>query len=335
MVFASKSRLAVAIGAVCLGVSACGGATTPDLPPGSGASARTSAATTTALSSTNACVNIRPFYWEIGDKTERIAGASVNAASGATYDANSLMAIASATKWLYGAYVAERRGGALTAQDIQFLTFRSGYTNFGVLGCNANDTVASCVARGSNGVLTPATTDKFFYDGGHMQKHASLPSPGVDLGAMENSTLATELRRLLGTEISVSFSQPQLAGGARTTARDYAIFLRKLLNKELKMAGLLGSNAVCTNPVTCNTALSTPIKSGLNWHYSIGHWVEDDATRGDSAFSSAGAFGFYPWVDAGKSYYGIVARVDAAGGGEASATCGALIRKAWMSGVAR
>jgi len=28
--------------------------------------------------------------------------------------------------------------------------------------------------------------------------------------------------------------------------------------------------------------------------YAIGYWVEDDATYGDGAFSSAGSFGFYP-----------------------------------------
>ena len=37
--------------------------------------------------------------------------------------------------------------------------------------------------------------------------------------------------------------------------------------------------------------------------------MEDDpAVHGDGAFSSPGAFGFYPWIDSSKSYYGIISR---------------------------
>lgn len=305
--------------------------TAPSTNPGPSLAARTAAATATAQ--THALCNaVRPFYWEIGDKAQRLAGASVNALGGqVSYDSTTAMPIASASKWLYGAYVAERRAGSVTAQDIQFLNFRSGYTSFPPNGCDAKDTVASCVARDNNGVLTPANVDKFFYGGGHMEKHASLPAPGMGLGAMTNDTLAAELRRLLGTDINFSYTQPQPAGGVRTTPRDYAVFLRKLLNNQLKLAALLGSNPVCTNPTTCATAVSTPIPTNLSWHYSLGHWVEDDPT-GDGAFSSAGAFGFYPWVDAGKTYYGVVARVDANSAGYDSALCGGMIRKAWMTG---
>jgi hypothetical protein len=244
------------------------------------------------------------------------------------------MNIASASKWLYGAYVAEQRGGALTAEDIEFLNFRSGYVSLPALtGCQQNDTIASCVARDSNGVQTPSEVGRFHYDGGHMQKHASLPAPGMGLGAMNNTTLAAELRRVLGTDISLSYTQPQPAGGVRTSAKDYAVFLRKLLNKQLKMGSLLGAYPVCTNPQTCSTATYTPIPTE-SWHYSIGHWVEDDPTRGDGAFSSAGAFGFYPWIDASRSYYGVLARTSVAGAGNESAACGAAIRRAWMSGSA-
>jgi hypothetical protein len=299
------------------------------------AAARIAAATATAQSSSNACAPIRPFYWEIGDKTQRLAGGSVNAAgNGTVYEAGTVMNIASASKWLYGAYVAEQRGGALTTEDIEFLNFRSGYVSLPALtGCQQSDTIASCVARGSNGVQTPAEVGRFHYDGGHMQKHASLPAPGMALGAMNNTALATELRRVLGTDIALSFSQPQPAGGVRTSAKDYALFLRKLLGRQLKMGSLLGAYPVCTNPQTCPTATYTPIATE-SWHYSIGHWVEDDPARGDGAFSSAGAFGFYPWIDASRSFYGVVARAALFGSGNESAACGAAIRRAWISGIA-
>lgn len=328
------SALAVAALAGCGG---SGGGTPAPAPAPSGPdlAQRTQAASTTAQSSSNACAGIQPFYWEIGDRTQRLAGASVNApGAGITWNADSQMSIASASKWLYGAYVAERRNGALTAEDIRYLNFRSGYTNFGFSGCDTGDTVASCVARDDNGVLNNAHVDRFYYNGGHMQVHANLPAPGMALGALDNATLATEMRRVLGNEIQLSYTQPQLAGGVRATPNQYAVYLRKLLNNQLRMSALLGSQPVCTNPTTCATAVYTPVPTSLSWHYSIGHWVEDDPVTGDGAFSSPGAFGFYPWIDSGKTYYGIVARVVVAGYQE-SAACGALIRRAWATGVAQ
>ncbi len=321
-------------------VAGCGGGgdtqPAPAPAPAPSDAVRTSAANATAQSSSGPCADIQPFYWEIGNQTSALAKGSVNKVGNPiTYTADSMVAIASASKWLYGAYVAERRGGVLTAQDIQFLNFRSGYTNFS--SCDPNDTVASCVTRGSNGVQSPFNVDKFLYDGGHMQKHASLNSPDMGLGQLDNAALAQEVRRVLGNDIELSYLQPQLAGGVRSSAKDYAVFLRKQLSGQLKIAALLGSNPVCTNPLTCASARGTPIPSDKSWSYSVGHWVENDPATGDGAFSSAGAFGFYPWIDATKTYYGLVARFDAlaSGSGYESAVCGARIRKAWVTGVAQ
>ncbi|OYT92919.1 MAG: hypothetical protein CFE43_06495 [Burkholderiales bacterium PBB3] len=295
---------------------------------------RAQAAGATATSSTNACAAIAPFYWEVGDKSRLLGSGSVNKAGSATsYTATSLMAVASASKWLYGSYVVERRNGQLTPEDVRFLTFSSGYTQMPVAGCARADTVASCAERDNNGVPDPATVDKFYYNGGHMQKHASLAT-GMNLGALDNAALAAEMTRVLGADVALAYSQPQLAGGVFTNAKNYAVLLRKLLGRQLQMSDLLGSHAVCTNPSTCPSAVYSPF--GGSFHYSLGHWVEDDPVTGDGAFSSAGLFGFYPWINASKTYYGIVSRFDAsgAGAGAASVACGARVRKAWMTGVA-
>ena len=72
--------------------------TAPPAFSGPSLATRTAAATTTAQNNA-ACTAIRPFYWEIGDKTQGLAGASVNApGSAVSYDAASVMAIASASK---------------------------------------------------------------------------------------------------------------------------------------------------------------------------------------------------------------------------------------------
>jgi hypothetical protein len=317
---------------------ACGGGG-GDSPPADPAPAgptdtqRSAAATTTAQSATNLCAAIVPFYWEIGDRNAPIASGSVNAAGGGSsvYTSSTLMPIASASKWLYAGYVVQKRQGALSASDIKFLNFRSGYTNFSI--CLQGQTVDGCLAYQSNGVHSDATDGQFDYGGGHMQKHASLDG----LGAFDNAALAAEVRAQIGTDIVLAYSQPQPAGGGVSSADDYARYLRKLLAGSLLMSAALGTHPVCTNPTTCpaGQAISTPVPLNEAWHYAIGHWVEDDPVVGDGAFSSPGAFGFYPWVDASKRWYGVLARRDSAGGGVDSVDCGRLIRKAWVTGTAQ
>ncbi len=95
---------------LALGLAACGGGgassgpKAPTLDPATptlDTAQRTLAATSTA-SRHSACSAIRPFYWEIGDSAGPMAGTSVNTTGSATsYDASTVMNIASASKWLY------------------------------------------------------------------------------------------------------------------------------------------------------------------------------------------------------------------------------------------
>jgi hypothetical protein len=252
-------------------------------------------------------------------------------------NADTKMAIASASKLIYGAYVAEKRAGVLTADDVTFLHFTSGYTVFD--HCLKDQTVAECQSYQSrrihNGGYVEEYEGLFFYNGGHMQKHAVL----FGLGPDHDAELAAEINSVLGT--AIEYNQPQLPGGVRTSSAEFGRFLQRVVGGKLKIRPLLGHDAVCTNPVTCPTAVFTPVPLDESWHYSIGHWVEDDPNVGDGAFSSPGAFGFYPWVDASKRWWGVLGREsfeglgDGEGQGVSSAFCGREIRAAWLSGQAR
>jgi hypothetical protein len=323
-------------------LSACGGggdsgtptpapAPAPTPAPALTTAQRSAAATTTANGNA-ACAAVAPFYWELGDRSASLASGAVNVAGNSTtYAANTPMSIASASKWIYGAYVVQKRNAQLSDSDIKFLNFRSGYTDFSM--CLQGQSIDACVAYQNNGVHSARTDGFFYYGGGHMENHASQ---AMGLGALLNAGLASEVQSQLGSDVALVYSQPQPAGGVATTPANYALFLRKMLGGQLLMGALLGSHAVCTNPATCAQALSTPVPSTESWHYSIGHWVEDDPVVGDGAFSSAGAFGFYPWIDASKTWYGVLARQVAPNGeGYDSAQCGRLIRKAWVTGVAQ
>lgn len=281
-----------------------------------------------------ACRRVSPFYWEIGTDEGRQAGASVgNRAPQADTDMN----IASASKWIFGAYLVQLRGGKLTPQDIQALTMQTGYTHFRYGSCvkwlpsrKIGETVASCLAHGGNDQFSPAELGRFYYGGGHYQHYAS---ESLHLGALNNTGLQQEISNQLGPELHLRYDSPQLAAGVASSADGYARFLQKLLRGQLALAAQLGRYAVCTNPATCSQADNTPIPANESWHYSLGHWVEDDPNSGDGAFSSPGAFGFYPWIDAQKQFYGILARHElSAQAAYHSVLCGRSIRRAWRSG---
>ncbi|HVY22940.1 MAG TPA: hypothetical protein VG962_06260 [Steroidobacteraceae bacterium] len=296
---------------------------------------RASAAAQTALHSSE-CKRINPFYWEIGDRNRTLASGSVG---GDKYRADTTMPIASASKWLWGAYVVQKEKGKLNSNDIAYLNMTSGYTRFRYLSCawlvknNPGTTVADCFnARNLGGHNSDRNDDAighFYYDGGHFQKEAI----DLGLGNMNNVSLQHAMQQQLGTDVQFSFDSPQLAGGAATSAKNYALFLRKILGNRLLMHDALGTHAVCTNPATCSDAMYAPVPSKESWHYSLGHWVEDDPVKGDGAFSSPGAFGFYPWIDHSKTYYGIVARKASVAAAVDSAECGREIRRAWMNGM--
>lgn len=324
-----RARSAVALLLTLAVLAGCGGSPTEAGGPTLDVAKRRAAATTTAQGNA-LCVGIRPFYWEIGDRVSALASGSVARPGSPSVSSNDVMSIASASKWLYSTYYLQRTQGALTPTDIEFLTFRSGYSS--LFTCLGATTVGECLTldngHGStNGAYNPTSAGKFDYNGGHMQRHASE----VGLGALDEAGLAAELKSQLGADVELAFGQPQPAGGALMSADAYAKVLRKILAGTLLMNSALGTHAVCTDPASCSQAVSTPSPKGEQWHYSLGHWVEDDPVVGDGAFSSTGAFGFYPWIDRSKTYYGVIARLDLLGAVD-SVACGRLIRKAWITG---
>jgi hypothetical protein len=294
---------------------------------------RAQAATATATTAAE-CVGLPNFYWEIGDHDGMIASGTYGSPAPTP---NTLMNVYSASKWVYAAYVYQRRNGVLTTDDLRSLRMLDGYTQ--TSPCLFQSNVGGCYNQMDT--QDPAAIGKFYYASGHFQKHAA-----VDLGlsSKTRAQLATEVHAYLGNDWTFTYARPDLAGGGNSSATEYAKFLRKMLNGTLLLSGsALGSHAVCTytgptDPATgrvhCETALGTPTSEATS--YSIGHRVENDpvwlASGGDAAYSSPGVAGFYPWIDATRTYYGVLARSDLrATSGSASVACGRLIRKAWLT----
>jgi hypothetical protein len=305
------------------------------LRPASAADAAAAAAARVAEEAVE-CRVVRPFYWEIGDVDGRRASGSVGHPAPT---ADSPMAIASASKWIFGAYVVQRRGGAaaLGAADLAALTMTSGF--HGLRGTcwppvGPRETVAGCFHADGNDAYDSLSVGRFFYNGSHFQKLAAVD---LALGKLDSQGLAAEIARVLGSEFGFTYVVPQLAGGAFTDARHYALFLRAIMAHRLVIGTALGTHRICANASApdCAQAISSPFPNAEHWSYSLGHWVEDDPVVGDGAFSSAGAFGFYPWIDASQRWYGVLARhaMHATAYYE-SVLCGREIRAAWLKAQA-
>jgi hypothetical protein len=310
-----------------------------------------------AIAANPACQNIKPFYWEIGDRRDRVLSGSV----GTGYMRTTEMEIASASKWLYSAYYVQKTAGALEPDGVPFLNFTSGYAS--ISGACLGRTVQGCNRYMMN--AAPGTTDtpgadrlavdRFDYNAGHLEAHAERYG---GLGADTASTLGKDILSQLGPELHLSYDNPLLAGGGRMSSEQYALFLQKILRGDLKIGDLLGSHAVCTLSSDyaalfneqCDAVFSPwwPAASGKladtsdaslvqNVHYSLGHWVE-----ADGAFSSPGLFGFYPWITGDKQWYGLIGRrqlfkvfdeahPDTSAYAQ-SVRCGQAIRAAWLEG---
>jgi CubicO group peptidase (beta-lactamase class C family) len=325
--------LVLATAVTALGGCGGGGSSQSSVAPPPPSDAASVAATATATNNP-LCKALGAYYWEIGDVNGRLASGSIGGVSATT-----VFNIASASKWIYGAYVVQKRGGVNGLNgtgDVPFLNFTSGFANMGnvATALTCFGTVDTCLLANHGDVLLPTKVSSFDYDSGHMQQHAAVNG----LGGMDDGALSAAVSAELG--VTVNYSLPLLAGGVESSATGYAAFLRKILDGSLLMHDALGAHTTCTNPnqAGCNASYS-PIDESSNesWHYSMGHWVEDDpSVNGDGAFSSAGAFGFYPWIDATKTHYGVIAREDASLGtqhGYESAKCGRLIRHAYATGT--
>src|SRR5262249_5719567 len=153
---------------------------------------------------------VQPFYWEIGDGNARLASGSVGSGAPAATDP---IAIEAASQWVYGAYVVERNAGVLAPADILSLTLRSGFTGMAAMSCALAATVDTCLQIGTNGVQDPAAIGLFFYNFGHMQRHAR----DIGLGSFNGTALTAEVQGRIG-DFGFVYASPVPAGGISASA---------------------------------------------------------------------------------------------------------------------
>jgi hypothetical protein len=307
------------------------------------------AAAAAAAANGQDCSSITPFYWEIGTATSGntpLASGSVNGLTG-TVTRSTVFNIASASKWIFGAYVFEREGGVPSNSTIKDgLRMETGYIHYNQTLCTLSQSVSGCFSVAhipyANYGHDSSADGSFYYSGGNDQYLAATASL-LNIGGDSKTQLTTEVNNYLNLGPSTSYQYPSIPGGMQSSAADYAAFLQKLMIAHSAggyvLADYLGADAVPTQPCAvsgCNPAGTVAM------HYSYNHWVEDNTAGGtmsdgtvlgpgDGAFSSIGAYGFYPWISADKQYYGILSRRGATSLAVGqSVKCGQEIRAAFL-----
>ncbi len=351
----THTQLSLAGMAALLTLAACGGGggaggadpVTPSSPPQASSPAPTQekamAAARNAAKTDPHCsvATLGDFYWEIGSASGSTPIVA-NAEGAGTVTADSHFNIASASKFLFGAFVLESKGIDAVRNDPALrdgLRFVSGYTGMNDDACVGKTTIGACFSAGmggNTGAPNPATVGQFDYDSGHDQKLAALD---LGMGATTAAQLSQAYQSRLGLrpDFTMAGLDPLMAGGMMGSASDYAPFLQSIMTGKLVIGAHLGENAVCTLPSACpgKVVYSPIVLLREPWTYSYNHWVESEHGNGTvDAYSSPGKWGFYPWISADRKYYGIVSRHDVNPGAyAASVLCGRQIRKAFLGAL--
>lgn len=309
------------------------------------------------------------FYWEIGTGDGDFRGGQKLDRFGRSVSRHTQGPVASASKWIYATYAVQRAAGAIDPKlDVPMLNFSSGYDQLKT--CRAALTVEQC-GHSRRVAFNSASIGRFSYSPAHMQKQAAVDhfrSLGISeltaatLGPVIAATLGVQPdtrvpnpdrgRLRLNIPIGLAYTGPVLGSDASVDPGTYATMLQNILSGALQMRSHLGSNSVCASdafdsrgmylcssdggrtstvdysPSIPNELVFLSTGKAVPWRYSLGHWIENDGT-----FSSIGAYGFYPWIDKDKRWYGILAQYTTNNvlSYQSSLKCGRAIRNAWLN----
>jgi CubicO group peptidase (beta-lactamase class C family) len=198
----------------------------------------------------------------------------------------------------------------------QLLAFTAGYEGEALdAGCVRDEdiTLDACARQMADQYFTYTPGTTFHYAPGHMHLAALMAERATD--KKWNAIFREEIGDPLEMSAAARYDNednPDPAGGARASGSDYAAFMLALARGELltpaSQAALLSDQSgvarIAHSPVSAY---------GWTWRYGLGCWKECYEERWGAAcdastvYSSAGAFGFYPWIDAATGRWGVVA----------------------------
>ena len=248
-----------------------------------------------------------------------------------SYNADTTVLIASASKWLSAAtlmtlvdegklslsdpvskYLPYFTGTKGTMTLRQMFSHTSGLPGItGDANCLGNPlvTMDACVRQIAQLDLIGAPGAQFAYGENSMQAAGRICE--VVSGKAWEALFQERIAAPLGlTSVTFGLSQnPIVAGSARSKLNDYAKFLRMILNEgQLNGRRVLSVAAVREMQRTLTAGL--PVANSPNGeravNYGIGEWIDILDAQGNALeVSSPGAFGFTPWVDKKRNLLGV------------------------------
>ena len=253
--------------------------------------------------------------------------------------ADTVYPIASASKWLTSATIlqlVEQGVMSLDDQPQDYLGFWTDDTNdarsritlemllsftagFHVApldpNCTGDEqlTVQSCaeVIYNTGVDAEPGTT--FYYGPAHMQVAAAMAEVATGQVWRDVVELTVALPLNLANT-GFEGDNPKASGGASSTAAEYAEFVAAQLRGDLLTAGLSQLTDQRTASLTVMSRPSAVEGASRDWQYGLGVWREcgraqwDAECEATTVVSSAGAFGWYPWLDLDQGYFAVLAR---------------------------
>lgn len=199
----------------------------------------------------------------------------------------------------------------------QLFAFTSGFNGTAEQpSCIGEATISlrACVRQIHDGGLDSPPDQSFNYGNEHMQiaALAMVQARGRSIDTIMRERLLDRLGVSAETRYTLGAGDnPTYSGGMRSTGEDYGLVLAAILRGDIfaDRAGFL-TDRVGQRPVaTVPGAIS---QNRLNWHYGFGFWKEctgaSYTASCDTApvISSAGAFGFTPWIDFNRGYWAVI-----------------------------
>ena len=197
----------------------------------------------------------------------------------------------------------------------QLLGFTSGFNEPpGNPGCISDNTITltDCVETIYLDGLDTMPGDAFFYGPEHMQIAGLMATEatGQSIAALIDARLSQPLGLTQTAYPAIAGNNPRFSGQMQSSADDVSRLLTAVLAGDL-VTDRTGYLEDRTATVTFGSRPSG--LDALDWHYGFGFWKECDdlsytaACDANPIISSPGAFGFTPWIDFERGYWGIVA----------------------------
>lgn len=203
----------------------------------------------------------------------------------------------------------------------QLLSFTSGVERDADCLREVAITLAQCAAEIGALPLVAAPGTRFDYGGSHMQVAARMAE--VVTGSNWNAIFRAQLADPLGLDAEVRYttlprqriglSNPLAGGGLAASVDEYASLVEAALGAQSDVQGVAIdpdlAAAIFRSPYPEATRGMTPeLAEVQNFGYGLGAWLECDTPgTGCDIASSAGLFGWMPWVDREAGYIGILA----------------------------